>query len=40
VGVLDRGRLLICDTPRAVGRSADPRVRRFLDAVAPVPAFD
>ena len=33
VGVLDSGRLIICDTPAGISRSADPRVRRFFDAV-------
>ena len=33
VGVLDNGRLIICDTPAGISRSLDPRVRRFFDAV-------
>jgi osmoprotectant transport system ATP-binding protein len=36
VGVLDSGRMIICDTPAAVARATDSRVRRFVDAV-PVP---
>jgi osmoprotectant transport system ATP-binding protein len=40
VGVIDGGRLIVCDTPAQVARSSDERVRRFLDAVPPVPAFD
>ena len=35
VGLLDEGRLIVCDTPDVVQRSSDPRVRRFLDAVPP-----
>jgi osmoprotectant transport system ATP-binding protein len=30
IGVLDGGRLIACDTPAAIARSADPRVRRFV----------
>jgi osmoprotectant transport system ATP-binding protein len=37
VGVLDAGRLIICDTPAAVARTADRRVRQLLEAVPPVP---
>jgi osmoprotectant transport system ATP-binding protein len=37
VGVIDEGRLLVCDTPLAVARSTDPRVRRLLDAVPLIP---
>jgi osmoprotectant transport system ATP-binding protein len=33
VGVLDEGRLIACDQARVVAASADPRVRRFLDAL-------
>jgi osmoprotectant transport system ATP-binding protein len=33
VGVLESGRLIACDTPVNIARTADPRVRRFLDAV-------
>jgi osmoprotectant transport system ATP-binding protein len=35
VGVLDAGRLVLCDTPAAVARSTDERVRQLLDAVPP-----
>ena len=31
VGVLDEGRLIFCDTPDAVARSSDPRVRQLLE---------
>ena len=34
VGVLDAGRLIVCDTPSAVARSADPRVRQLVDTIA------
>jgi osmoprotectant transport system ATP-binding protein len=37
VGVLDAGRLVVCDTPPAVARATDPRVRQLLEAVPPVP---
>jgi len=37
VGVLDAGRLVICDTPSAVARSSDPRVRRFVDTLPRLP---
>jgi osmoprotectant transport system ATP-binding protein len=37
VGLLDEGRLIVCDRPDVVQRSGDPRVRRFLDAVPPPP---
>ena len=33
VGVLDEGRLIICDTPSAVASAADPRVRQLIDAM-------
>ena len=33
VGVLDAGCLVVCDTPAAVARSTDPRVRQLVDAV-------
>ena len=39
IGVLDAGRLIVCDTPENVARSADVRVRRFLDAVPAVPRW-
>lgn len=38
IGVLEDGGLIVCDTPSAVARSQDPRVRRFLDAVPLVPS--
>ena len=38
IGVLEEGRLIACDTPAAIARSEDPRVRRFLDAVPLVPS--
>jgi osmoprotectant transport system ATP-binding protein len=31
VGVIADGRLIACDTPDAIARTADPRVRPFLD---------
>ena len=37
VGVIDAGRLIVCDTPAAVARSADRRVRQLLEAVPPMP---
>jgi ABC-type proline/glycine betaine transport system ATPase subunit len=37
IGVLDDGALVVCDTPDVVARSADSRVRRFLDAIPAVP---
>lgn len=37
LGVLDQGRLVALDTPEAVARTGDPRVRMFLDAMPPVP---
>jgi osmoprotectant transport system ATP-binding protein len=37
IGVLDDGRLIECDAPLAIARSADPRVRRLLDAVPAIP---
>ena len=33
VGVIDGGRLIVCDTPAAVARAADGRVRQLVDAV-------
>lgn len=38
VAVLDEGLLVACETPAAIARSTDPRVRRLLDAVI-VPAL-
>jgi osmoprotectant transport system ATP-binding protein len=37
LGVLDQGRLVALDTPEAVARTGDPRIRMFLDAMPPVP---
>ncbi len=37
VGVLDAGALIICDTPSAVARTTDPRVRALLDAAPAMP---
>ncbi|HXH24031.1 MAG TPA: hypothetical protein VNI78_02205 [Vicinamibacterales bacterium] len=37
IGVLDEGRLVICDAPAAVAATADARVRRLLDAIPNVP---
>jgi osmoprotectant transport system ATP-binding protein len=37
VAVLDAGRLVTCESPRAVAASRDPRVRAFLDSLPPVP---
>jgi osmoprotectant transport system ATP-binding protein len=37
VGVLDSGRMVICETPPAVARSSDERVRQFLAAIPPMP---
>src|SRR3954463_1244356 len=37
IGVLDDGRLVICDRPDHVAASEDPRVRRLLDALPAVP---
>ena len=34
IGVVDEGQLVICDTPKAVWGSQDPRVRKLLDAAA------
>jgi osmoprotectant transport system ATP-binding protein len=33
IGVLEEGALIACDSPPAIARSTDPRVRRFIDAV-------
>ena len=35
VGVLDNGRLIACDTPRAIEAASDPRVRQFFSAFPP-----
>jgi len=37
IGVLDEGRLVICDRPDVVAASGDRRVRRLLDALPAVP---
>ena len=37
VGVIEGGRLLICDSPARVAESSDPGVRRLLEAVPAVP---
>jgi osmoprotectant transport system ATP-binding protein len=37
VGILDEGRLVVCDTPDAVRSSRDARVTTFLDAALAVP---
>jgi osmoprotectant transport system ATP-binding protein len=37
IGVLDDGALVVCDTPRRVSASPDPRVRRLLDTLVTVP---
>jgi osmoprotectant transport system ATP-binding protein len=37
IGVLEKGALVVCDTPRRVSASPDPRVRRLLDTLATVP---
>ena len=33
VGVIDRGELVVCDTPDRVAESRDPRVRPFVDTL-------
>jgi osmoprotectant transport system ATP-binding protein len=38
VGILDEGRLVACDHPDVIARSADPRVRALFDARRPVEA--
>jgi len=37
IGVLDDGELIVCDAPEVVAASRDPRVRKFLDTVTPLP---
>src|SRR5438045_7536454 len=37
IGVLDEGRLVVCDSPKVVAASVDARVRRLLDALPAVP---
>jgi osmoprotectant transport system ATP-binding protein len=34
IGVLDGGRLVVCDTPEAVARSQDPRVSILLETIS------
>jgi ABC-type proline/glycine betaine transport system ATPase subunit len=34
VAVRDQGALVACESPAAIARSADPRVRQLLDAIA------
>ena len=36
IGVLDDGALIVCDTPRRVRASQDPRVRRLLDTLVTI----
>jgi osmoprotectant transport system ATP-binding protein len=38
IGVLDSGRLIACDSPQALAKSADPRVRELLSGARPVTA--
>ena len=38
IGVLEAGALIADGSPSAIARSADPRVRRLLDAVPAIPA--
>jgi osmoprotectant transport system ATP-binding protein len=37
IGVLDRGALVVCDSPEVVGRSRDPRVRLLLETLGRPP---
>jgi osmoprotectant transport system ATP-binding protein len=37
LGVIDEGQLVACDRPAATAESADPRVRRLLDALPTIP---
>jgi len=37
IGVVDAGSLVVCDTPRAVARSHDPRVKLLLDTLVMPP---
>ena len=39
LGVLDQGRLVALDTPDAIARAGDPRIRMFLDALPPIPVL-
>ena len=38
VGIVDEGRLVICDTPSAVAASGDPVVRAFLETIVSRPS--
>ena len=37
IGVVDAGTLVVCDTPAAVARSKDPRVKVLLDTLSTAP---
>lgn len=39
LGVLDQGRLVALDTPEAIARAADPKIRLFLNAMPSVPVI-
>jgi len=39
LGVLAEGRLVALDTPEAIARAGDPRIRMFLEALPPVPVI-
>ncbi len=39
LGVLDEGRLIVCDRGEVVAASREPRVRQLLDAVTPPPVL-
>jgi osmoprotectant transport system ATP-binding protein len=39
IGVVDAGILVVCDVPRAVARSDDPRIKVLLDTIATPPAL-
>lgn len=39
LGVLSEGRLVALDTPGAIARAGDPRIRMFLDALPPLPVI-
>jgi osmoprotectant transport system ATP-binding protein len=40
VGVIEDGRLVVCDRPSIVARSDHARVRQLIDSVPAIPAFD
>jgi osmoprotectant transport system ATP-binding protein len=40
IGVLDAGRLVLCEPPEVVARSSDPRVRLLLDTLSSRPALE